>query len=963
MSIIFRIDSNLSHLKDILIEDFTRHKSDIFQCSYIITTGEGVANWINENIAKTNGIHAHYKYLTIQEVLTQISKSIKPQQKIISHQDLVWLIYDVLFEGHSKDKEINAYFKAEPVSCCMMIADLFDKYQMYRPDMIQHWENQDILYKDNTLEQWQREIWLAVEKKISQKNYQRSLYGMLQDLKKLEKDDFAKIKNEIPALFIFNILGITPIQKEILEKISEVIPVYVYIKHIEYQSLEDWSNVVNDTLRVWDYNLLPMKREILKNKLQLHAHFSIKREIEGWYNYLVHQQDDTMDGRKIWVAVPDIKAYAPYIRAVMDNAPEKLHYTIADEVHFITDETIRLYAFMLQLDYDSFNIDQLIQLCRYEIIQKKYGIEDVDFITEALITSKARRKFDFHDEDRNQYSINKGIKRLILGIFTDDDVKVNDVYPTITTDDYQTQLNLIGLAQLVDQLEDFLMGTSTLHKQNIQFWMYMIDSMMNNFIDIDDETQEDSFAKINATLYSIKSISSNVPEISFSEVRKYLLSTIEDQQTKTLFVNTGITFSSMLPYRGLPFDYIAILGLNNDFPARNHFNAYDLTSLERRAGDRNVTDNDNHLILEAIDSASKKTYFSYLGINQNTLKTEYPSTVLSRLFDIKSDGIQHPLRKGMGRNQLHHIPDYYHQLQYQSGDQHYQHYQLQENREENNAQFTIKDVINFCSDSIAFHYKKIKNIIIPEETEIPIYETLELNHLESWSLKNELISIIIQHHQSGNNFTIEDLQIFLKNKEDKAELGLKSKEIIEQMTLFYQDLNSNIEPHLIIKEIEIEAFSFNQILIDKIEGYWDENNNYYFISPSSKKDKYKLQAYINGLLLMHYQNLPQIHINTSFKGQIFEVITFYKSDIEALDNLLVYFNDYKTILFPLLLEMIEYDDAQTIIDHLQNPYSSKFNYRSAYFKRFEDLYDIQKANWNLTFQFLNNAIKPILKAL
>ena len=963
MSVIFRIDTQLTTLKDALIKDISNHKNDIFQCSYIATTGEGVTAWISENIAKTNGIHAHFKYVSIQEILTQIYRATQPHQKMINNKDFIWLIYDVLFEGHSKNEAINEYFRVQPISCCMMIADLLDKYQMYRPDMIAHWESNTIFTNNETLEVWQKEIWLAVQSKINARNNQQSFYGVLQDLKNITKSDLEQIKNKIPAVFLFNILGITPIQKEILEKIAEIIPVYVYLKHVDYTTLEDWSNIVHQTLKVWNIEHQPTPKEIQKDKIVLHSHFSIKREVEGWYNYLIHLQDTETLGRKIWVAVPDIKTYAPYIRAVMDNAPQQLHYTIADEVHLTTDETLKLYTFLLQLQYENFDIDQLIQLCRFTIIQKKFGIVDVDFITEALIASKARRKFNFNDTERDQYSINKGIKRLILGIFTETDVKVDDVYPIAVTDDFGAQLNLVGLAQLVEELEHYLEETSAEKKNNIQLWMFLIDSMIKTFIDLDDEEQEDSFTKINATVKSIKHISSQVQEITFSEVKKYLLSTIEDQQSKTQFINTGITFSSMLPYRGLPFDYIAILGLNNDFPAQNNFNAYDLTALEQRPGDRNITDNNNHLILEAIDSASKQTYFSYLGVNQNTLKTEYPSTVITRLFDIAIEALYHPLQKGMGKSITKLLPDYYHQFQEHSQKDDYTQYTLLQNKESNETKFNSKDVINFCTDSVEFHYKKLKGIRIPEENEIPIYEPLQLNNLEIWGLKNDLIQQILDYHEIGKIYSEEDFNRFLEKKNDKAELTLKSDIIIEDLKNFHQELMLLIQPQLSIQKIEIEAFHLKNVLIDYIDGYWDGKDQYYYISPSSKGYKYILRAYINGLLLMDYQNLPQITIYTSFKGKAFEEITFVRSEIELLNNLIDDFNEHHLELFPLLIEMIEFDEQEKIISELQSNYPKSFKYRSEYFRRFEDLYDLQNANWNLTFEILNRSIKPLLKVL
>jgi exodeoxyribonuclease V gamma subunit len=97
----------------------------------------------------------------------------------------------------------------------------------------------------------------------------------------------------------------------------------------------------------------------------------------------------------------------------------------------------------------------------------------------------------------------------------------------------------------------------------------------------------------------------------------------------------GVTFCGMVPQRAIPFQVIAVLGLNDgEFPRAPGDGGLDLMARYPRLGDRDVRNDDRYLFLETVMSARTALHLSYLGEGVRDAKPRNPSTPLAELLSL-----------------------------------------------------------------------------------------------------------------------------------------------------------------------------------------------------------------------------------------------------------------------------------------------------------------------------------------
>jgi exodeoxyribonuclease V gamma subunit len=90
----------------------------------------------------------------------------------------------------------------------------------------------------------------------------------------------------------------------------------------------------------------------------------------------------------------------------------------------------------------------------------------------------------------------------------------------------------------------------------------------------------------------------------------------------------------MLPMRSIPFRVICLVGMNHDaYPRRSRSVGFDLMAQHPRPGDRSRRNDDRYLFLEALLSARKTFYMSYVGQSLRDNSPIPPSVLVSELMD------------------------------------------------------------------------------------------------------------------------------------------------------------------------------------------------------------------------------------------------------------------------------------------------------------------------------------------
>ena len=120
--------------------------------------------------------------------------------------------------------------------------------------------------------------------------------------------------------------------------------------------------------------------------LRIHSCHSAMREIEVLYDQLLSLFDDdpTLSPRDILVMTPDIEAYAPYISAVFgtpERPEQRIPYSIADRSLRREGETAEVLLAILQLCGSRFAITEVLDILEAAPVCRCFGLTDKDLET------------------------------------------------------------------------------------------------------------------------------------------------------------------------------------------------------------------------------------------------------------------------------------------------------------------------------------------------------------------------------------------------------------------------------------------------------------------------------------------------------------------------------------------------------------------------------------------------------
>lgn len=214
-------------LADLLLNKVQKESlGSAFHRSHVLVRNQGMATWLKRRLAQREGIAMQVEFPQPNAFLQSILR-----QDGIAPEQLTWRIYQaipkLLDQPHFQF--IRRYLKhstsatesdLKRYQLSGIIAGLFDKYMLYRPEWILSWENNERpQYLPGTPhESWQRELWQTISHH-SQQHWSQSL---------LEDSPVELPDASLRSLHVFGISNFAPIYVQFLYRISEQIPVHIY---------------------------------------------------------------------------------------------------------------------------------------------------------------------------------------------------------------------------------------------------------------------------------------------------------------------------------------------------------------------------------------------------------------------------------------------------------------------------------------------------------------------------------------------------------------------------------------------------------------------------------------------------------------------------------------------------------------------------------------------------------------
>ncbi len=552
------------------------------------------------------------------------------------------------------------------------------------------------------------------------------------------------------------------------------------------------------------------------NSIAFHLAHSPQREVEILHDQLLDLFDKYKDGngksklkpREILVMVPDINKYAPHIHAVFgqiqyddkdkcDNKDQRkdkrfIPYSVTDQQERGQNSLVVATEFLLSLPNARFTVSQIRWLLEIPAIRNRLDIEESSVEKLCQWIEGAHIRWGLNSEHRKAFDITQGLdantwkfglNRMLLGYSVGKGETFDGIEPYEEIGGLEAQ-TLGCLCQLIDLLEKY--ATELNDDYNYEKWVTLLNQLLTDFFKPNDKKESKTLDKLQSALkkWEEHCQHANLEDslLSRNVVCDSWLSGIDEASYQKIFLSGKVNFCTLMPMRSIPFEVICVLGMSDgEFPRQTPPQSFDLMSLagQYRPGDRSRRQDDQYVFLEALLSARKHFYVSWVGKNVRDNSVIPPSVLISQLREniertwelegkdlLKEITVEHPLQPFstlyLDSSKEKRLFTYSHEW---FGKKKESNSEKKENNDdaslpqldlEKLGSFLKKPVQTYCNQTLKFYFNK--NSSLNEDD-----EPFNFDHLEQFKLKDDLLSDLKNTPQHSATF-YEDKRANLSRK-------------------------------------------------------------------------------------------------------------------------------------------------------------------------------------------------------
>ncbi|HEX6982261.1 MAG TPA: exodeoxyribonuclease V subunit gamma [Balneolaceae bacterium] len=700
--------NDLEILADHLIEGLNQNRSsNPLAPEIFVVQNYGMSRWLSLYMAQKKGVAANLKFEFPAERMWHLFRLIDdeiPQTLPSDRQPMAFSIMQLLnqVENDSVFGPLKNYINDDSAEMRQLrcwklsnkIADAFDQYLVYRPQMLLQWQAGKLTTK-NASERWQAALWRELNKSWKEKGEKGQIHRAELQQKLLQLIDENELNSsKLPQrITVFGVSTLPPAFIRTFVKLSKLIDVHFYRSDTEASLTENafvdsmggegrefmqlfeqaverddevrkhFHKTVIESKEQKPQNFLQkLQADITDNSkpsvslkadhsIQIHSCHSPMREVEVLRDQLLALFDDdpSLSPSDIIILTPDIEVYAPLIDAVFGTEEEGL-----PGVPFNVDDGFRKESSLsdtfiktLDLLQSRFKVTDVMELLEAEPLRNALDIseDDLALIQQWVDDNCIRWGIDgnFKEEKglpkSDHFTWKKGLSRIMLGYAMKGErgqiYEEKIPYPHI---DGASHAELAGkLSRLLHRLFEFYEKAKQ-QKTPPGWHRFCLDLIAHLFPENPKNSRELSQMRSQIDKLREYGMISNIEiSIPFSVIRSFITDTFEKHQSGG-FRGQGITFCPTAPLRNIPFKVIGMLGMSEGaFPPVKSQAEFDLIHSSPKPGDRSAATDGRYLFLETLLSAKQRLLISYVG-QSNMQNTHFPpSVVVSELLHFIED--------------------------------------------------------------------------------------------------------------------------------------------------------------------------------------------------------------------------------------------------------------------------------------------------------------------------------------
>ena len=648
--------------------------------------GRGMERWLMQQLAHRFGVWASGEFLFPHAFFDRLAERLGLTLRVpaLRREAIRWQIERLLRDPEFAHRPPLDWLLAnhqprQRFRLAEAIANLFDQYQIHRPDWLAAWQAGKNPLPDDPDAAWQAALWRA----LALTPHRGELWQQL-----AQRLEASSALSDLPdQLFVFGINFLPSLVLEVLLALSRHTVVHLFllspcetywsdlpsqtswrlavakpdglpegehhplliafgrqgahfqqlllateehapwevrhfVRHEPAATLTD--HLVNDLA---SNQVTPLAASIEYNLLFHRCHTRL-REVEALRDRIVALLRDhpEVTPNQIVVMSPSIEAYQPFIAACFADLP----HTVADRSLVQEAPALALLTNWLDLVAGPLGWDAVWDFLHQPLVMARFGWRESDLEElERLVVVTAGLRCGLDDPThRNHWRA--AIDRLLLGAVFPSDGLWGDVAP-LSAIEGGALAQLAPLIELLDLITAWRLLAESADGLLPAQWAERLSQFARFFFG-DAPEGLPLFEAIDSWREETEPVA-GLP-IPLATVTAWA-ETLGRTPRHPMFLTNGITFCDLLPMRSVPVDYLFLLGMDDQrYPRANPSPSFDLMHRYFRLGDRDLRAEDRYTFLELLLSVRRRLEIFWQGVTPDTNEPLPAAAVIEELREV-----------------------------------------------------------------------------------------------------------------------------------------------------------------------------------------------------------------------------------------------------------------------------------------------------------------------------------------
>lgn len=667
--------------------------SSLFAKEVFLIQSQGMERWLSQQLASRFEVFANFEFLFPARFFSDLAQkiSLSLSDSAFDRHLMLWRIEALLRNLEEPEFEpLRQYLTSSQASLkrfqlARQLAQIFDQYQIMRPDMLAEWREGCLFYHAEA-ETWQMRLWQKIASIAGERHRGELWLDVIRHLNEADPGAYSELLPE--RISVFGLNTMPPMFLSYLQGLARHCQLHLFLLN---PAETYWADLSGKKQRMLEENpmghpllsslgqqgrefqemlleqaqfdfepasfelnpaqnvLQQLQNDILNNSvdqrtldpdgsISVHSCHSRLREVEVLHDQLlmVLEQDASLELRDIVVMAPDIEVYEPFISAVFQD----IQHAVADRSLRLTNHALDAFIVFLNLSQSRFGWQSVLDLLDRPLVYSGFGLTeaDLDLIKHWVCETRVRwgkcaqHKKEFGLPELGENTWQAALDRLLMGYAVGSDAEFIDgvmPYPEIEGSSAQA---LGGLCDFIELL--FEACTEFKPAKTLAAWSSRLFHYAERLLPAADPAELQEFYEVLAVLVDeIAPIHDD--EVELSVLIAWLEGIVVERKSTSGFLRGQLTFCSMLPMRSIPFRVIALMGMSQgEFPKIERHPTFDLLAQHFRKGDRSRRADDRYQFLEILLSVRERLILTFVGQSLCANEMVPPSVVVSELLEV-----------------------------------------------------------------------------------------------------------------------------------------------------------------------------------------------------------------------------------------------------------------------------------------------------------------------------------------